>query len=309
MSPEALIGAVVVPAVVAFALLAAARALRARWPWLGTGAPVALALAVAVALGARSQFGGLPWPPAIALESLPWAVLAAAAVAAAVPSFMGGDLGRVRPANTVASLPAAVVPFLAAWLVLQVPRGGFSTATHAGMAAVVALAAVLAGQAARAHGVAPAIGMWATGAALAGMALAASVAKLALIAGAFSACAAAIGVLALLQRPLVVGVPAAAVWAVVIGVGCTLGAAYDEQPLPRMAWWLLAASPAAGALACLPPLAQRPRARAVALALGPAAIALAALAIVGASLLASPAQPDSDEPTGYESFSSASASD
>jgi hypothetical protein len=309
MSPEALIGAVVVPAVVAFALLAAARALRARWPWLGTGAPVALALAVAVALGARSQFSGLPWPPAIALESLPWAVLVAAAVAAAVPSFIGGELGRVRPVHAAAALPATVVPFLAAWLVLQVPRGGFSAATHAGMATVVAISAVLAGQAARSHGVAPAIGMWATGAALAGMALAASVAKLALIAGAFSAGAAAVGVLALLQRPLAMGAPAAAVWAVTIGVGCTLGAAYDEQPLPRIAWWLLAASPAASALACLPALAQRPRARAVALALGPAVVALAALAIVGGSQLASPAQPSSEEPSGYESLSRASASD
>ncbi len=128
--------------------------------------------------------------------------------------------------------------------------------------------------------------MWGTAAALSGLALQAGSAKLAIVAGAFSAMAAAVGVLGLIMRPMPLGAPTAAAWAGMLGALAAMCLGYADEAEPTTCWWLMVLSPAGAGLACVPAVSarlalhQRPVLRAVMVAAPPLIMALAAVASV-----------------------------
>ncbi|MBL9141126.1 MAG: hypothetical protein JNK53_04610 [Phycisphaerae bacterium] len=300
MDLHALIGAVFGPALVAAVLLFLARLARGRCIWFESPAWPACAIALAVVASARDQLGGLPWPPRIALESVPW-VVCAAALAACV--MRNGSWMQRRNADhrTWPALVSASAVVVASFAMLKLP----STSTSAVLAAVglsVLSACVSAQAAVRNPGAAIPVALWGTGAALAALALMASIAKLALIMGAFSACAAAIAVLALVQRPMQVGAPVAGVWCAMLGTAAMLGMAYDEAGLPSIVWWLALASPLGCGLALVPSIAARPRLASAVRALAPIVVVVVALVIAAASIAASTGDPADADPSPYDAY-------
>lgn len=334
MEIDAIIGAVIVPAAVAAALLFALRTARARVQWLGSTTPPALALALATVLASRHQFSGLFWPPRIALESLPWVVACAALVASVVREVVPSrglsprpqplDASNGAPKSTQdsaqgstqdnprdsaadnasdtrsASAIAAVVTCVVALFLLKLPAG--DAATRIAFTGLVAMAAASAALTFRRAGPGCAIAMWGSAACMAGLAVMASLAKVSLVLGAFSATAAAIAVLAAVQRPLLLGAPGAALWATVLGATAMLGMSYDEAGLPPVVWWLAGTSPLAACIGLVPRIARRPRTAAVVRVGAPIALALIAVIIAGVTLARHAAdQPESPAPS-YDQY-------
>lgn len=128
--------------------------------------------------------------------------------------------------------------------------------------------------------------MWGTAAALSGLALQAGSAKLAIVAGALSAMCAAVGVLGLVMRPMLLGAPTAAAWAGMLGALAAMCLGYADEAEPTTCWWLMVLSPAGAGLAALPAVStrlslhQRPALRALLVAAPPLIMALAAAATV-----------------------------
>lgn len=283
MDPATLLTTVALPAAVALVFAFVARLARGRAPALGSGAVPALALALAVVLACRSQNSGLPWPPRIAFESLPWVAVAASLAGlllrGGAPTLGHGELAdnaaREGPGGTSALV--AVVAALVGLAFLRLPGAG--TETHlVGYAAAIG-GAMFAARACSVPGPAAPVGVWGTAACLAGLALLAGIAKLALVCGALSAGAAALAVLSLLQRPLALGAAGAGVWSALLGAGALLGLAYDEAGVPVVAWWLIAFSPAAAALSEFTVLRRSPRMASVVRAGAPMALSAVALVI------------------------------
>jgi hypothetical protein len=323
MDPATLLSTVALPALLVLVLGFCARLARGRVPWLGSGAVPALALALVVVLACRAQNGGIPWPPRIAFESLPWVAVAAGAVAALLrggaPTLGGGELGleelgvAARAESAVAggvgpsrgSVIAAVAAALVGLACLRLP-GGSHEARLAGFAATI-VGCVLASRACAVPGPSAPLAVWGTAACLAGLGLLAGIAKLALIAGALSAGGAALALLALMQRPLALGAAGAAVWSATLGAGALLGMAYDEAGTPVAAWWLVAAAPAGMALAGLPGIARRPRWSAVVRAGAPMVLAGAGLAMGAVATLRTVENAEDETPHPYSTLSAVDA--
>ncbi len=318
MDADTFLHAIAIPVAVAAVALLVLRLFGARQPWLRSPAITALAVAAAVVLSARHQFGGLAWPPAIALDRFPLIVAGTAILGAVVVAVLAmwpskhetnaresrvatmhamttGTAPSASLARSLAAAFAAACAAAAPLFLLRLPGAG-ATMYAIGTALIVLVAACVAWACARKQdGPTIPIAMWATGAAAAGFAALASVAKLSLVLGTFSAISAAIAVLAVVQRPLIGGPPIAAVWATTIGCAALLGMHYDEADIPLLAWWLLAASPAGALVACAPWFNSRPRTAGMVRTLMPAGLAFAALAIAAASVMSPGA--DEDNPT------------
>lgn len=308
MDADTLLHAIAIPVAVAAFSLLVLRLLGARQPWLRSPAITALAAAAAVVLSARHQFGGLAWPPAIALDRFPMIVGGTAIVGTVAAAILAvwrrkNDASARTPhVATLATIFAAALAAAAPLFLLRLPGAGAPTYAI-GTALIVLVASCVAWASARKQdGPTIPIAMWATGAAGAGLAALASVAKLSHVLGTFSAVSAAIAVLAVFQRPLIGGAPVAAVWATTIGCAALLGMHYDEAHIPLLSWWLLAASPAGALAACAPWFNSRPRTAGIVRTLMPTGLAFAALAIAAAAIMGSGASKDSPDEPAYTPY-------
>lgn len=221
--------------------------------------------------GALVPFGA--WPPRVASDWLPWSIAAAAAVAVAA----GGRGGPIMAGACSAAASAAS-------MVLVAPPGMAGGGAQLLAAAACTAACTCASRAALRPGIAPHAAWWLTAAAGSAMVLLSGFAKLAFVLGALSAGAAAIGAASLLLGGAVLGTAASISICCAFSACMFVGHGYDEAGFPWWCWWSLALAPAAMALGGLRALASRPRLRAAAVVLAPAAVAWAAvLAAVAAT--------------------------
>jgi hypothetical protein len=224
--------------------------------------------------------------PSVSYQWLGWAAVASALVTSAVTMVPG------RAMAAAAAVAASVV----ACAMVRPP--GLADAGPKFIAALAASAGG-AGAAWSMHGdsgtrtPAPAwaalAGWWACLAVASGMVLVSGFAKLAVTCGALSASAAAWAVMSAISPRVARAAPAVSgAFAATLGVLCLVARGYDESGFPAWCWWLLAAAPAAGALAAWP--ARRGHARvATAVAIvAPPTFALAAL-LAARSSVAAPA--------------------
>ena len=232
--------------------------------------PVMVSVAVQEAVTLREVF--VHFPATVSYGSLPWAMLAAV-VAAIVMGNGSGALSRVAGAIAV---PSMAFVFLS-------PPGLGGGAPQLVALAIAAPAAVAACSVSGRPGPAPLLGWWLVRAVASIMVLLSGFAKLAIVIGALSAMSATLAVCAAtIGRPAMGNGLATAL--VAAFVACAfLGCGYDESSFPRWTWALLAAAPAATAVAAFPWVRSRPRLHAAAIILAPAAVAALALA---AALLA-----------------------
>lgn len=227
--------------------------------------PVAVSEAVQEAVTVRELLAHLP--TTVSYGALPWAMLAA--VAAAI--FMGngsGALGRVVGAVLV---PAVAFVFLS-------PPGLGGGEPQLVALSIAALAGFAACGVSGRPGPAPLLGWWLVLAVASVMVLLSGFAKLAVVLGAVSAMAATLAVCTVTTGRPVMGNGLSVTLVTALAACAFLGCGYDETGFPRWTWALLAAAPAATALASVRAVDSRPRLRTAVIFLGPAAVAALALA-------------------------------
>lgn len=235
---------------------------------------------------ARQHGTALPfvdWPPTVASDWVAPAIATGALAAAAA----GGSGGPLLALACIAS-----ASFMT--MVLVAPPG--LTGGMPQLLAALACTATCAGSARAAvrPGIAPFAAWWIVSAAAAAMVLLSGFAKLALALGALSAGAAAFGVATRLVGGMPLGVAGSASFGCAFVACAFVGLGYDETGFPRWTWAALALSPAAMSLGEARALAARPALRAMAVALGPAAIAALALAAAIAASAARHAEASAD---------------
>lgn len=222
------------------------------------------------------QEGGLlasGLPSSVSYGWLPSSALVAACCAAAVTG--AGSRASMLAASVVA-------PFAAMALVAPPGfRGGeaqFVAAAVASVAAAVSARCVT--EAAGACGRPPRAefaSWWLVLSIASGFAILAGFAKLAFVAASLAASSAALGTLSIGIRGIRPGPAVAITFATALAALSFVGMAYDEAPLPRTCWVILALSPAGAAFSLLPGLRRHPRARSAVRLAAPAVLAAAAL--------------------------------
>jgi hypothetical protein len=221
--------------------------------------------------------------PSVSYGWLPTAILVGACCAAAIAG--PGPRAAVPAASAVASF--------AAMALIAPPgyRGGEAQFVAALVATVSAAASAMSGLAATGAGGrgsrAAFASWWLVMSVASGFAIASGFAKLAFVAASLAGASAALGTLSIGIRAIRHGPSLAIAFATALVAISFVGLAYDEAPLPKACWAILALSPAASILAWLPPLRDRPRASAAVREGAPPIVAAVALA---AALLASGAR-------------------
>lgn len=223
--------------------------------------------------------------PSVAYGWLPTAILVGACCTAAIAGPGPGPRAAVPAASAVASF--------AAMALIAPPgyRGGEAQFVAALVATVSAAASAMSGLAATGAGGsgcrAAFASWWLVMSVASGFAIASGFAKLAFVAASLAGASAALGTLSIGIRAIRHGPSLAIAFATALVAISFVGLAYDEAPLPKACWAILALSPAASILAWLPPLRGRPRASAAVREGAPPIVAAVALA---AALLASGAR-------------------
>jgi hypothetical protein len=227
--------------------------------------PVAVSVAVQEAITLRELFA--QFPTTVSYGALPWAMLAAVAVAI-VAGNGSGALSRVAAAILV---PSVALVFLS-------PPGLGGGVPQLVALAIAAVAAMAACSVSGRPGPAPLLGWWLVFAVASVMVLLSGFAKLAVVLGSLSAMAATLAVCAAAIGRPTMGNGLAVTLATALAAGAFLGCGYDESSFPRWTWALLASASAATALVGVPMVKRHPRLRVTVIVLGPSAVAVLALA-------------------------------
>jgi hypothetical protein len=261
------------------------------------GPTIGLALGTALAWNFLVQEGTPAWPVRAAWHTI--LLVAGALAGLALATTLVPLRTTLERALLVGVGAAAIVGFLLRTPVLEVATTSIKT-QHVAFLALLAVAPAAARIAGGVGGLSIPFGWSFCFAAMAGLCIEGSLAKIGIVAGGVGAALGAVSFVAWWTKRSL-GYAGGAVVAALLAALASLGAAYYEGQFPLWIWAIPVLAPLASLAARLPFLAERPRAATLVQALAPAVLALAA---VGLAVAAGPTPAEDDaapSPYGYGS--------
>lgn len=253
-----------------------------------------LAVAIALVWQFVVQEGWPSLPPTSKWHTI---VLAALALAVATTA-LGIFLRRSPPLEQSIALAAVTAGAIVA--LAKAPLLGSLQPIHIAAACILPVITLMVARTGGAGGLWLGGGLAACCAALAGLALIGSFAKLGIVVGSTGVAVALVAVV-LWWRKLELGGPGLAAILGIMALVAGMGGAYYDGHFPLWLWWLPLFAPLAGLAARLRPIAARPRLAAATLVGAPALVAFLAAAIAG-GLAASHAADDEGSGADYSGY-------